>query len=180
MLKRVFAAILVAGLAAGCVDKDGIYANPPQALIEQIEQLLPAAEKFVLKNESEAIESGVPLTESQLAIASNIGIKNPEKVRIYYVDKLPFPEDPELSTLAKKFGYSSPFMAAYTYGYGVWVKRSSKNDRELLAHELIHVRQAEQMGVREQTKQYLMQLYIYGYQNAPMELEAYREASIYR
>ncbi len=55
MLKRVFAAILVVGLAAGCVDKDGIYANPPQALITQIEHLLPAAEKFVVKNESEAI-----------------------------------------------------------------------------------------------------------------------------
>ncbi len=180
MLKSVFAAILVTGLVVGCVDKDNVYANPPQALIEQIEQLLPAAEQFVLENESEAMESGVPLTGPQLTIASDIGIENPEKVRIYYVDKLPFPEDPELAVLAKKFGYSSPLMGAYTYGYGVWMKGSLKNDKELFAHELIHVRQAEQMGVREQTKQYLMQLYIYGYQNAPMELEAYREASTYR
>lgn len=180
MLKRLFVLVFVVGSISGCVNRDEIYANPPHALIEHIDQILPAAEQFALKNESEALESGKPLTEEQLFMASQIGLKDPKSVRVYYVDELPFPDDPELVSLAKKFGYSSPYMDAYTYGYGIWIKRSSIRDRELLAHELIHVRQAEQMGVREQIKQYLMQLYIYGYQNAPLELEAYREATIYQ
>jgi len=177
--QRVIVFIAAMLTVSGCTDRDDTYANPPQEVLQQVERLLPAAEQYVRDNEAEALEKGVPLNANQLMIASRVGLKSANKVRVYYVDKLPFPDDPELAALAKKYGYSSPLTGAYTYGYGLWIKCSEKGNQELLAHELIHVRQAEQMGVREQTKQYLLQLFIYGYHDAPMELEAYREASQY-
>lgn len=177
MYRKLLGVIAAIILVSGCVNRDEIYANPPQNLVQHVEKLLPAAEKFVSENELKALENGIALNPVQLTIASKVGLTSPEKVRVYYVNKLPFPKDPELAELAKKFGYSSPNMAAYTYGYGIWIKRGEKGNKELLSHELIHVRQSEQMGTHEQTKQYLMQLFIYGYSRAPLELEAYSEAS---
>lgn len=179
MLKRIFSLAFVTLLIGGCINRDEIYSNPPKELIDYVDEILPAAEQFVYKNEREALENGTKLNEKQMDIALKVGIKHPQKVRLYYVDRLPFPEDQELATLAKKYGYSSPFMAAYTYGYGIWIKRSESNNQVLLSHELIHVRQAEEMGLKEQTRQYLLQLFIYGYENAPMEIEAYNEENKY-
>ncbi|MDF4518508.1 hypothetical protein P3485_22115 [Vibrio parahaemolyticus] len=176
MLKRIFSLMLVAFLIGGCVNRDEVYATPPVELIEYVDGVLPAAEQFVYENERKALENGIKLNAKQMDIARKEGLKYPEKVRLYYVDRLPFPEEPEL---AKEYGYSSPFMGAYTYGYGIWIKRAESTNQVLLSHELIHVRQAEQMGLKEQTKQYLLQLFIYGYENAPMEKEAYSEANKY-
>ncbi|EAR54238.1 hypothetical protein SKA34_03975 [Photobacterium sp. SKA34] len=50
-------------------------------------------------------------------------------------------------------------MAGYNYGYGIWIKDKERDNRELLANELIHVRQFELRGVQEQIRQYLMQIY---------------------
>nr|WP_238486434.1 DUF4157 domain-containing protein [Motilimonas eburnea] len=179
-MKTIMALGLLILAVSGCVNRDEIYANPPAELVTYVDQIMPAATAFVTENEQVALQKGSPLTAAQLVIADKIGLQDAEKVRVYYVDTLPFPQDPELAALAKKYGYSSPMMAAYTYGYGIWIKHSEKQNTELLAHELIHVRQAEQLGLNEQTKQYLMQLFIYGYSKAPMELEAYREAPKYK
>ncbi|EPW6854160.1 hypothetical protein ACWOVA_004405 [Vibrio parahaemolyticus] len=179
MLKRIFSLMLVAFLIGGCVNRDEVYANPPVELIEYVDGVLPAAEQFVYENERKALENGIKLNAKQMDIARKVGLKYPEKVRLHSVDRLPFPKEPELAKLAKEYGYSSPFMGAYTYGYGIWIKRAESTNQVLLSHELIHVRQAEQMGLKEQTKQYLLQLFIYGYENAPMEKEAYSEANKY-
>ncbi|WP_394247077.1 hypothetical protein [Vibrio profundi] len=179
MLKRVFSLVLLVFLISGCINRDEIYANPPAELINYVDQILPAAEQFVSENEQVALERGIQLNQEQMKLALRVGLKHPEKVRLYYVDTLPFPEDPELAKLATEYGYSSPLMVAYTYGYGIWIKRVGAGNQVLLSHELIHVRQAEKMGLKEQTRQYLIQLFIYGYENAPMEKEAYREEKNY-
>jgi hypothetical protein len=176
----VWTVLLGIAVLAGCVNRDRIYANPPQELIDYVDAILPKAEAFVLKNEREALENGVALDSEELAVANRLGLDYPEKVRVYYVDQLPQPSDPQLATLAEQYGYSSPKMDAYTFGYGVFVRESQRGNQELLAHELIHIRQAEQMGRREQIRQYLFQLFIYGYDRAPLELEAYRESETQR
>ncbi len=116
MYKKIVGAVLLVGIMSGCVNRDKIYANPPQELVEYVDRLMPEAEKFVNENESIALENGIPLTENQLNIATKVGVKFPDKVRVFYVSELPSPKDPELSALAKKYDYSSPNMAAYTYG----------------------------------------------------------------
>lgn len=175
----VVSVIALAVSLSGCANRDAMYANPPANMVEEVEQLLPTAEQFVAKNQAEALEKGVPLNPSQLELAKRIGLQQPESVRLYYVDSLPAPTEPHLEAAARRFGYSSPFIDAYTFGYGIWIKNDAKGDKELLAHELIHVRQTEQLGMEEMVRQYLMQLYIYGYRNAPLEVEAYDEAARY-
>lgn len=49
----------------------------------------------------------------------------------------------------------------------------------LLSHELIHVKQVEELGLAEFTKTYLLQLAIFGYRESPIELEAYEKAGNY-
>ncbi len=176
MKNYCFVVLLSITTLLGCANRNEIYANPPEELIQQVRVLLPLAEEYAFSNEKEALENGIALNSYQLVIAKKIGLKNPEKVRIYYVDQLPFPSDPTLAALAIKTGYGSPMMTAYTFGYGVWILSSAKGDGELMAHEFVHVRQAEEMGLSEQIKQYLMQLFIYGYDKAPMEIEAFSEA----
>lgn len=171
--------IAIAVALSGCANRDEMYANPPAYMVEQIDELLPAAERFLAKNQAEALEKGVALTPSQIALAKRVGIKQPELVRLYYVERLPMPSDPKLEAAARRFGYSSPYIDANTFGYGIWIEHDAKGDQELLAHELIHVRQTEQLGQREMIRQYLTQLYIYGYRNAPLEQEAYNEAASY-
>lgn len=179
-MKTFSAALLAcAVLTTGCANRDAIYANPPAELVDQIDTLMPAAEQFVQASQAEALANGIPLTVRQLEIAQRIGLKHPEKVRLYYADQLPAPADPTLAQIARRFGYSDPRMRGYTFGYGIWLKSGVMADEELIAHELIHVRQAEQLGLNQQIRQYLMQLYIYGYNSAPMELEAYRNARNY-
>ncbi|MGF1734448.1 hypothetical protein [Photobacterium satsumensis] len=173
---KIFFAVL---FLTACVDKDEIYQNPPEDLMNQMALILPLANDFVAKNQQEALDNGVALTSTQMELAKRVGIQHPDKIRLYYVTKLPFPEHPTLAKLAHEQGYSSPLMAAYTYGYGIWIRKQFQHDKELLAHEFIHVRQAEQLGLESQIKQYLMQLYIYGYADAPLEVEAYKEAPSY-
>lgn len=175
----VVSVIALAVSLPGCANRDAMYANPPANMVEEVEALRPTAEQFVAKNQAEALEKGVPLNPSQLKLAKRIGLQQPESVRLYYVDSLPTPADPRLEAAARRFGYSSPCIDAYTFGYGIWIKNGAKHDKELLAHELIHVRQTERLGMQEMVRQYLMQLYIYGYRNAPLEVEAYNESAQY-
>lgn len=175
----VLSALMISATLSGCANPDAMYANPPAYMVEQVQELLPAAEQFMAENQAEALEKGVALTASQLELAKRIGVQQPESVRLYYVDRLPMPTDPRLEAAARRFGYSSPFIQANTFGYGIWIEHDAKGDKELLAHELIHVRQTEQLGMEAMVRQYLMQLYIYGYRNAPLEVEAYNEAVNY-
>ena len=146
-------------LISGCINRDEIYANPPAKLTESINTILPPATEYVKQQEKIAQVKGEPLNEQELAIAKRIGIQHPEKEHVYYSNTLPFPTDPTLAQLAKKPGYAGPNMAGYNYGYGILIKDKERDNRELLAHKLIHVRQFEQRGVQEQIRQYLMQIY---------------------
>ena len=143
----VLSALMLSVTLSGCANPDAVYADPPAYMVEQVQELLPAAEQFVAENQAEALEKGVALTASQLELAKRIGVQQPEAVRLYYVDRLPMPADPHLEAVARRFGYSSPFIYAYTFGYGIWIEHDAKDDLELLAHELIHVRQTEQLGI---------------------------------
>ncbi|MFA0607525.1 hypothetical protein AB4666_22490, partial [Vibrio amylolyticus] len=64
-------------------------------------------------------------------------------------------------------------------GYGIWIANSAKGDKLLLSHELIHVKQVEDLGLEAFTKKYLLQLSIFGYAESPIELEAYKNAGNY-
>ena len=166
---------LVTSLSA-CSNKAEQLVNPSQQLLDTVVPFNQPAIEFARQNEQLALSKGEPLNQAQLAIANRIGIKESQKIRVLYVDTLPFPEDKLLAQLAKRNNLESPYMLGFTYGYGIFIKKPYKTDLELLAHELVHVSQYETLGIDGFIKRYLLELAVMGYRQAPLEVEAYNNA----
>lgn len=121
--------------------------------------------------------TGEPLNRDQSRLASEIGIKHPEKVRLVFVDEVPFPtENPEIRAAGEKFGFIGPGIInnAQAFGYTIWVRKGFSLDRPRLAHELVHVMQIERSGnFTAYARQYVLELMQFGHEKSPLELEAY-------
>ena len=59
----------------------------------QIISLIPKASAWVEEQEVFILANGIPLSEKQRLIASKIGIKNVDKIRLLQVESIPEPED---------------------------------------------------------------------------------------
>ncbi len=175
-MRSLLKSTLLAALALtliGCEDKAAQYANPPSRLTEQIDAYYPLSLKYVRKNEAIVLEQGKPLSPQFIEIARKIGIKHPEKVRIHYTEELPLPENESLLFQMQRLGLDSPYLVGMTFGYGIWIENRGRGNKQLIAHELIHVKQIEDKGLEAFTKDYLLQLLIFGYAESPIEIEAY-------
>ena len=75
--------------------------------------------------------------------------------KIYYVKSLPK-------------GYNAQTIPPF----GIFIKEEYKNNMELLEHELVHWKQYQRMNLLPFYFQYFKELREYGYDNAPMEIEA--------
>ena len=73
----------------------------------------------------------------------------------------------------------SLYLEGMTYGFIIDIMHAAKGDKLLLSHELIHVRQAEELSLEGITREYFLQLKIFGYQESPIEIEAYNNAHKY-
>lgn len=137
--------------------------------------------KWAAKIEERGQATGTPLAPDQLRLASEIGIKHPEKVRLVVVDEVPFPMDnPEIRLAGEKFGFIGPGITnnAQAFGYTVWIRKGFSLDRPRLAHELVHVMQIERStSFAAYASQYVSELIQYGHEKSPLEREAY-EANI--
>ena len=160
----------------GCTDRTELLNSPTPELLAKVEPYIQPSIDFAYKNEKNAIENGVELTAKEKEIANRLGVKNVDKVRVVYVDEFPFPKDKDLAELARSVGFDSPEMGGFTFGYGVYIRHGNK---VLLPHELIHVRQYEEMGIEGFMKRYMLELAVMGYRSAPLEMEAYKGAISY-
>ena len=61
---------------------------------------------------------------------------------------------------------------AQVSGYSIYVRKGYELDRPRLAHEFVHVLQIERSSLTEVMVQHLSYLARYGYENAPLEVEA--------
>ncbi|WP_337232944.1 hypothetical protein [Vibrio cholerae] len=82
------------------------------------------------------------------------------EIKVLYVERLPLPENKSLLFQMQRLGLDSPYFTGTTFGYGIWISNKMKGDKLLIAHELIHVKQMEALGLEEFTKKYLLQLAI--------------------
>ncbi|WP_077147768.1 hypothetical protein [Sphingopyxis sp. KK2] len=121
--------------------------------------------------------TGESLDPDQARLAADIGIKHAERVRLVYVDEVPFPTDnPEIRAAGEKFGFIGPGIInnAQAFGYTIWVREGFSLDRPRLAHELVHVMQIERSGsFAAYARQYVLELMQFGHEKSPLELEAY-------
>lgn len=142
--------------------------------------LVPQYIEWGYETEAQGLKVGIPLDQEGLLLARDIGIESPEKVRIVYVDEVPFPYDNfALKVLGESVGFIGDNITneAQAFGYSIYVRRDYELDRPRLAHELVHVLQIERSNFQDVTFQHLSDLANYGYSDAPLEVEAYEGTS---
>ncbi|MXP10357.1 hypothetical protein [Pseudoblastomonas halimionae] len=122
-------------------------------------------------------ERGVPLTPAERRLAAEVGIARPDKVRLVYVDAVPFPaDDPEMRAVGESMGFIGPGVInnAQAFGYTIWVRRGFTLDTPLLAHELVHVAQIERSAsFGAYAERYMRELMEFGHTGMPLEIEAH-------
>ena len=116
---------------------------------------------------------GVPLSDTELADAKAIGVRNPERVRLLQVEMVPAPAHPMLRAAAASINFLTAAPRGLALDYGIFVRADCWRDRALIAHELVHTAQYERLGgILPFLQTYILQCATVGYLNAPLELEA--------
>ena len=88
----------------------------------QFEMLSPLACACAAEQERAIIQSGVPLSEWQLADARRVGVAQPERVRLLRVLQIPAPTDPALAAAAGATNLITPLTHGLTFRYGIFVR----------------------------------------------------------
>ncbi|MFT3990952.1 MAG: hypothetical protein QM680_06030 [Luteolibacter sp.] len=118
---------------------------------------------------------GTPLDPVFLADARALGIRHPEKVRVLFVERIPFFNGRFLRALSKFFPDISPHTIGLSLRYGIYLRKhlSVESHRLLLAHELVHTSQYEKCGgISAFLLRYFEECLTDGYARSPMEQEA--------
>ena len=148
-----------------------------QILPEQFENILPLAVRWAEAKEKVILSHGTALSPQFIQDAESVGVKYPERVRIYKVFQIPIPKHPILKSAAEATQLISPATIGMSLGYGIFIHSNFSNDRHTIVHELVHTMQCEKLGGLYQfLKKYLWECIQIGYPQAPMEQEAVRLA----
>jgi pimeloyl-ACP methyl ester carboxylesterase len=116
------------------------------------------------------LRAGRPLSASEYALAAELGVIHPERVRVLHVDPVPVPVPQAWISIARRWGLPVFAPGGMTLGYGIFAAAESM---DLIRHELVHVAQFERLGgIAPFLKRYFFECLTVGYANAPLELEA--------
>ncbi|MDO6567716.1 hypothetical protein Q4561_11660 [Alteromonas sp. 1_MG-2023] len=139
--------------------------------------LLPQYIDWAYETDIKGQEIGTPLDNKELLLAAEIGIVHPEKVRIVYVDEVPYPyENFALKVFGEAVGLIGEGIInnAQVFGYSIYSRKDFKLNRPKLAHELVHVLQIERSSLDNVINQHFSDMAEYGYGKAPLEVEAFK------
>ena len=141
--------------------------------------LLPLACAWAAEQERTILQSGIGLTESQLADARQVGVVQPERVRLLRVAQIPTPTDPALAAAADATNLISVSTGGLTVRYDICVRVNCWGQRPLNVHQLVHTAQYERLGGFEGfLRPYLLECITPpGYPHGPMEQEAITTAA---
>ena len=146
---------------------------------QQFEMLLPLACAWGAEQERAILQSGVALSDGQLADARRVGVAQPERVRLLRVVQIPVPTDPGLAAAVGATNLITPLTHALTLRYGIFVRADCWEQRPLLVHKFVHTSQYERLGGFEGfLRPYLLECITPpGYPHGPMEQEAVTTAA---
>jgi hypothetical protein len=113
---------------------------------KDFERLAPLAYEWAKIQEASILEHGVPLTAAQIADARRAGVRDPGRIRVLVVDRIPLPEDKELADAARRVQIITDASRGVTVGYGIIIRADGWRNRELLVHQFAHVAQCERSG----------------------------------
>jgi hypothetical protein len=164
--------------------KETDFNNRNESQAEKTDRLmqtvLPELLDFCQQQQRIVLEQGRPLRSGERKIAGEIGIKEIDKIRILVIRDLPKFEGPFLTEWATRHRFNSELTGALTFGYGLAMRKEAAGNLVLFVHELVHVRQMEQMGLENYLRRYLAELETYGYSAAPLEVEAKKTGKKYK
>lgn len=137
------------------------------------ELLAPAIAIWSWSQERFILRQGSPLTDQALTFAQRLKITQAVNIRILAVPSIPLPLPSWLLRLADRWQIGCPKPAGMTLGHGIYVIEAWSEDFSLLSHELVHVLQYQRCGGHWHfMRDYLRQCLFFGYEAAPMEIEA--------
>jgi hypothetical protein len=144
-------------------------------ILALLPQLLPLAVQWAVQQEQRILRDGVALSAVSLSDARVVGVKFPERIRLFKVDAIPVPDHPALKQVAAATSLISAATAGLTLRYGIFIRTDCWINRRLIAHECAHTAQYERMGgIEPFLGQYLKECMEVGYPKAAMEQEAIR------
>ena len=92
-----------------------------QILPEQLENILPLAVEWAEAKEKVILEHGTALFPQCMEDAKSVGVKYPERVRIYEVPQIPIPKHPILKAAAEATQLISPATIGLSLRYGIFI-----------------------------------------------------------
>ncbi len=133
--------------------------------------LLPVVWRWAERHEARVLRDGQPLDAAALADAVKLGVREPARIRVLEVDRIPLVN----GLLARLAARVSRHATAGTIGlalrHGIYIRRGFRS-RALVTHECVHTAQAERLGLREFLRRYLDECLASGYASSPLEREA--------
>lgn len=144
-----------------------------QSTLDRLDELLPLAAQWAADQERRVLCEGVSLSDTEMADAKAIGVRNPERVRLLRVENVPVPAHPMLRAAAASMNFLTAKPSGLALEYGIFIRADCWRDRGLIAHELVHTAQYQRLGgILPFLQTYIYQCATVGYRNAPLELEA--------
>lgn len=148
----------------------------------EFDECVRRAVSWIGEQEERARRHGVPLDEHEATIARQAGVRAVQRVRLLPVDRMPMPGDAFLQSAMQSTGFWLHGARGLTLGHAILLLGSpgdaastcagSWREQVLIAHELVHVAQAERLGLEAFLRLYFEQCLSVGYDNAPLEREA--------
>ena len=136
--------------------------------------VFPAVWLWAARLERRALRHGRPLNRRELELARRAGVRRPDRIRVLVVDDMPSAGLPWMRRLAARWGLSMDGVIGLCLRYGIFLRRRPGR-LETLVHECVHTAQYERLGgLAAFLSRYLGECLRYGYDRAPMEIEAER------
>ena len=135
--------------------------------------IMPALCEWCLHEEQIILGKGAPLTDYETLDARQAGVREPGRIRLLLVDQLRLTSIGLLRRVLPALEIIRPTSAAMTLGYGIYICKISRHNREVMVHHLVHAAKSEKPGgIDHYISMYIQQCVDHGYNAAPLELEA--------
>ena len=145
--------------------KQYLISHPPKETLKKVNALIPVALKWYSNVDKTLYGKGRILTKAEKKQAKQLGVRNPNAVRVVILDRFPEP--------GNHIANNSHFEGARAMGNIIMMKPHLKDNSMVLCHELVHVAQKDRLGLKGFLKQIALEKEILGYSGSLLESEAY-------
>lgn len=137
------------------------------------DDLWNAATQWAEQESAHILAQGRPLTDDEQAIARQVGVTKPERIRVLSVPEIPCPDDPALRDIAVSVGMHPELTGGMTLGHGIFMRADQTVGNDIWPHEFRHVAPYECFGsIKAFMFFYLKELLHFRYGPGPLETDA--------